>query len=259
MIALGALLALTACGEVVGGSPSTPTPTAPAATPANSGYLVDSTNMGGDGSWVIFWDGSASTLYQSQREGNQIGTLNGQAMRQGSSFETLVQHGGQADHTPDLLGSGTFAVTDKANGFELTIPWSDGTVHAYDFRPGSLTDYNADVGKMQQQIQADQAAARQAQQQAQQAQEQQQQAQQQQALQQLQQLQQKEATACAGIGGHVTGASHPTTALCVPNNQGPSEKPGNNCSSPTVGFNSDGTLDQGSLNDARQNDPGCFL
>lgn len=224
--------------------------------PQQSGYLGESSNFGSDRSWVIFIDLTSGTIYEAQRLGDQVATASGTVMRKGSTLVINVTQSGGG------VASGTLAVHDKGGGLEVSVPMSDGTVRAYDFSSKQVSDYNAEVQKMQARIISDQrAAARASKSESASA-----------AAQQRQQLAEIEATeqlGCAAIAGQFHGDTGGTGSLidnwcsADPNRKWHSGSglfaQSGSCAGDFLYFNfSDGTVNEGELQDERQIHPGCF-
>ncbi len=55
--------------------------------------------------------------------------------------------------TSALPKSGSYAVQDRPGGFVLSVPMTDGSVRPYPFHSSSISDYNADIQKMNSPIQ----------------------------------------------------------------------------------------------------------
>lgn len=118
-------------------------------------YLSESVTTGIDGSWAIYWDSSAGTWYASQREGTSITTANGTASLSGSTLSLSASISGST--APNLFNSGSYAMhPDPNNGLDLSVPFTDGSIHIYWFAVSTLDKYNADVKKMNDAIAAGQ-------------------------------------------------------------------------------------------------------
>jgi hypothetical protein len=118
-------------------------------------YLCESVDMGIDGSWAIFWDSAAGTWYAAQREGTSITTADGTANLSGSTL--TLSDNVRGSTAPNLVGSGSYAMRPDPNGgLDLSVPFTDGTVHSYWFAVSTLDKYNADVKKMNDAIAAGQ-------------------------------------------------------------------------------------------------------
>lgn len=203
--------------------------------------------MGQDGSWVIFMDLNSNVVYESQREGDNVVTATGTITVSGS---TLTMYTSCNRNAPDLLcGMASFAMQTQVGGFVLSVPTTNGTVKALDFKSGqSVSDYNDDVDKMHSTITSDKQEAAQAQDQA------------------RQKIENTKQSSCAAIGGTVRdnglfpGCKIPPRGVCATDPASGSCRASNPSACVGIGvpFDPNGQLDQASLERQRATYPGCF-
>jgi hypothetical protein len=235
-------------------------PSSPAgSSPQQSGYLDESPSIGTDGSWVIFFDPGSHLWYSTERVGDNVAVLNGTAQRSGSTLTVNISRFAQ---TGNLLPGGIYAVQDQPGGLTLSVPMSDGTVHAYSFHSASVSDYNADVRKMHTQIARIEAGQAKAAHQA---------AQQQSSR--WAAVEVVEQRSCTALGGRLKGAGGPNTdgtqdpilnwCEAGPGRTWvPGRAPGDNspisCDGLIMNFQADGTVSQPDFQAEQSNHPGCF-
>lgn len=99
------------------------------------------------GSWAIYLDIVAGTVYQTQEEPTAVYSFPGTVEFNGSTL-VIIGGGYVGDDYPALLDSGRYAAQLSNETLTIAVPLSDGTVQSYQCSAAPIDEYNGDVSEM---------------------------------------------------------------------------------------------------------------